>query len=72
MSSNSRKAAAFCALSITLATGSTALAQEADDDPIRDLVSRRTLESYKSTLKGLNAAQTTLSAVAKLTGATID
>lgn len=41
-------------LSVALATGSTASEQEADADPIRILVSRLSLESYKSTLKGLS------------------
>jgi len=37
----------------TLSPGSTAWAQETSEDPIRDLVSRLELESYKNTIKGL-------------------
>jgi len=40
-------------LSIAVATSSTSSAQQADADPIRVLVSRLDLASYKSTLKGL-------------------
>jgi hypothetical protein len=40
-------------LSIAVATSSTSFAQQADADPIRVLVSRLDLASYKSTLKGL-------------------
>ncbi len=53
MISMSRITTIFGLLSVALATGSTASAQEADADPIRVLVSRLNLESYKSTLRGL-------------------
>jgi hypothetical protein len=52
MSSNSRKVAICGFLAVSL-VGTAAMAQEEADDPIRDLVSRLTLDSYKSTLKGL-------------------
>ena len=53
MLSNSRIAAACGLLSIAIATSNHALAQQAEDDPIRELVSRLNLDSYKTTLKGL-------------------
>ena len=53
MISKSRIAVTCSLLSIAVAGISTASAQEADIDPIRVLVSRLDLESYKSTLKGL-------------------
>ncbi len=53
MFSNSRIAVVCGLLSIAVATSSTSFAQQADADPIRVLVSRLDLASYKSTLKGL-------------------
>ena len=57
MPSHIPKIAACCLATISLATAHSALAQETDTntdtDPIRDLVSRLTLDSYKTTLKGL-------------------
>jgi len=51
--SNSQIAVVCGLLSIAVATSSTSSAQQADADPIRVLVSRLDLASYKSTLKGL-------------------
>ena len=53
MISRSRIVATCSLLSIAVAATGTSSAQEADSDPIRELVSRLDLESYKSTLKGL-------------------
>jgi len=53
MFSNSRIAVVCGLLSIAVATASTSSAQQAAVDPIRVLVSRLELASYKSTLKGL-------------------
>jgi hypothetical protein len=53
MFSNSRIAVVCGLLSIAVAAASISSAQQADADPIRVLVSRLDLASYKSTLKGL-------------------
>jgi len=53
MSSYPRKVVFYGLLTVGLASGSYASAQVEDADPIRDLVSRLTLDKYKSTLKGL-------------------
>jgi len=53
MNSISRITTVCGLLSVALAAGNTASAQEEDADPVRILVSRLNLESYKSTLKGL-------------------
>jgi hypothetical protein len=53
MFSNSRIAVVCSLLTIAVAATSTSSAQQADTDPIRVLVSRLDLASYKSTLKGL-------------------
>lgn len=56
MFSSSRKTVVLCVMSIAAVAVSGASAQETQEvvaDPIRELVSRLTLESYKSTLKGL-------------------
>lgn len=49
----SRKAVILSVLFVAGATSGISSAQESDTDPIRTLVSRLNLESYKSTLKGL-------------------
>ena len=40
-------------LTISIAPASTSFAQQVENDPVRVLVDRLELESYKSTLKGL-------------------
>jgi hypothetical protein len=50
---NLRKATVYSVLMIAITASSAPSAQEGVDDPIRDLVGRLTLESYKTTLKGL-------------------
>lgn len=52
MFSKARLAAACGLISIIVLTGNNALAQE-EADPIQELVSRLSLDSYKTTLKGL-------------------
>ena len=53
MNTNTQVLVAFLLTSVAVATGSMSSAQEADADPIKALVSRLDLESYKTTLKGL-------------------
>lgn len=48
-----RTGTAICLMSLALLPVSNAVAQEDGDDPIRELVSRLTLDNYKTTLKGL-------------------
>ena len=48
-----RTGTAICLMSLALLPMSNAVAQEDGDDPIRELVSRLTLDNYKTTLKGL-------------------
>jgi len=43
----------FCVASVVLSLQVPALAQENGEDPVRELVSRLTLDNYKLTLKGL-------------------
>jgi len=76
MFSISRIVATCSLISIAVAATSTSIAQEAEVDPIKVLVSRLDLDSYKTTLKGLtqfgdrrqgttrnsNAVETTLNA----------
>ncbi len=53
MFSTSRKVVVSSLLFVSLATAGITNAQDKAADPVLDLVSRLTLESYKSTLKGL-------------------
>jgi hypothetical protein len=53
MSSNSQNAVVYGLLAFAITTAGPVSAQETDADPVGELVSRLTLESYKSTLKGL-------------------
>jgi len=53
MFSNPRIAMVCGFLSISIAPASTSFAQQVETDPVRVLVDRLDLESYKSTLKGL-------------------
>ena len=53
MISSSRIAVVCGLLSVAVATAGTCFAQQADADPIRVLVSRLSMDSFKSTLKGL-------------------